>query len=270
MATSAWLIGSRPHVPETEIRVVANSVTEFLTVPAGDYYLWDGTASQSLVDAVATAIATHSEITSCDGDLRQNRKAVFVANVAFEITSWGAGDNIVRNMLGFSSTTAAALATQEANNVSPYLWSPKKPESSDVYPGRTGRLMKDTAVGQAGTSVISATQNNTSFQNTFRWRNVLVERYQSSSEPAASEGGTYEAFWGAVLSRFYRFRLYRNVTDTTATTIVTPLSTVLPTESTLAYTMRPTQNITFPYRRTIQWVERYNNVDLRVLTRPDY
>ena len=73
MATGSWLVGSYENLPAQTWSVTANSVTEDVTIPAGDYYLDDSTNSRSLVLAVATAMNTHSELSDVVCLLAPNR-----------------------------------------------------------------------------------------------------------------------------------------------------------------------------------------------------
>lgn len=207
LITTAWLMGSEPSVPATTISVTANAVSEDIVLPAGDYYPWDSTAANSALNQLHDALESHSEITSCTARIGRDRIPRFTCDIAFTIDSWS--DLTFRNILGFTGTEAIAGVTQAAAGFSAYLWSPGRCEIPDAPLGAQGLLYKDTAVGMSGDGVVVATTSNTGRKNRFQFRLVQVARVMT----AAGENGEYATFWDTVVSNYYRWKLYRDITE---------------------------------------------------------
>lgn len=265
LITTAWIMGSEPDVPETQIDVTANAVTETLTIPAGDYYMYDSTASNSAVDALETALETHSEIGfgGCTAYLRRDRLPRFQCGLNFTIDSWS--DLTIRNILGFTGTEAFAASLQVPSGLSSYLWSPGRCEIPDAPLGSQGLPYHDTAVGMSGDAVVTATTNNSGRKNRFLFRRVMNTRVMLANETA----GQYVSFWDAVQRRFYRWKLYRDITE--EDTAADDTAAVLSGEILGPYKwLRQPGVMDFEYRREISRLELFNTVEIPALLVDEY
>lgn len=256
MATSTWLIGSHPNVPLTTLTITVGATTETATIPAGAYYLDDPSSSRSLCKAFQTALVTHSSITSATVALCQDRKVrVSAANgglgAAVSVTF---SNNTVRDILGFTSMSSAA-ATHVAQAISSYVWSPNRVDSSPSRLGTPGRYKYDTAIGSSAAGDVVATTNNYIRENTFKWNYVENARVWTTAEAA----GEFFHFHHNFLRHFWKFKVYRGLTDDTVST--TALSLVGPLGP---YIMRPNRDVGWEYRHEIRNVEKFHGVELDV------
>ncbi len=266
LITTAWMLGSEPDVPETTISVTCQAITEDLTIPAGDYYPWDSTAANSALDTLSDVLETHSQIGIGDISpvLGRDRIPRFSGPFAFSINSWS--DLTFRNILGFTGTEAIAGTTQAAAGFSRYLWSPGRCEIPDAPLGSQGLLYRDTAVGMSGNGVVVRTTNNTGRKNRFQFRLVQRARVMTPTEGP----GEFASFWEAVVSRFYRWKLYRNVTEEDTATDTTDAALVS------ADVLGPYKWLTstglheFEYERSISRVELFSPVELPCLLVSEY
>lgn len=260
MATvGAWLIGSRPNVPETTVEVTANSVTENVTIPAGDYYLDDSTASLSLAEAWATALATHSEITAASCVLSQDRlmRTSATVNGTGTFTATFPANSIVLDMLGYNSNLSPAAASFTADRISSYLWVPGRTESPQLSRlGTEGRYHYDTQILSAGTSHRTAVSNNKRRHALWKFYSVDNARVWSEDEL----GGEWITFFDTVLVKAWLFKLYRNTTNDESSTSDVSLSSA---NRQGPYVMvHDGGEIRSPYERTIPNVEQINTVTL--------
>lgn len=265
LITTAWLMGSEPDVPATTISVTCNAVTEDLAIPAGDYYLWDSTAANSALDMLSDVLETHSEIGIGDISpvLGRDRIPRFTGPLAFSIDSWS--DLTFRDILGFTGTEAFASTTQAAAGFSRYLWSPGRCEIPDAPLGSQGLPYKDTAKGMSGDGVVVATTNNTGRKNRFQFRLVQSARVMTSAE----SNGEYVAFWDAVVSRYFRWKLYREVTE--EDTAVDTTSANLLGEVLGPYKLLQRDGLDeFAYSRSLSRVELFSPVEIPCLLVSEY
>jgi hypothetical protein len=264
LITTDWFLGSEPDVPATTISVTANAVTEDIVIPASDYYPWDSTAANSALNQLHDALESHSEIASCSAFYGRDRLPVFTCNISYAINSWS--DLTIRNILGFTGTEAIAGTTQTPSGLSSYLWSPGRCGIPDAPLNSQGIPYKDTAVGMSGDATVIATTNNTGRKNRFVFRRVKNTRVMTSQELA----GEYVSFWDDVVSPFYRFKVYRDITeeDTLAddTQVNLGAATVLGPYKWL----RGDGQSEFEYVREISRVELFNTVDIPCILVDDY
>jgi len=207
MAITSWLIGSYENLPAQSFTVTAGGA-EVVTVSAGNYFLTDDTDAVSLTEQTELAIETHTGVAGATVSILENRKVRIVTNVATAIT-WGSA-TLLRDILGFTGDLGSAT-THTADNVSEYLWSPGRTETPTEAPlGVVGDRHYDTVIGvdAAGTTLI-ATENTSRRVNAFSWRMVTTARYWDSD----GSGGTYQAFWEAVLRHEWQWYLHRNVDE---------------------------------------------------------
>jgi hypothetical protein len=211
MVAGSWLVGSYEDMPAQTWSVTANAVTEDVTIPAGSYYLDDSTNSRSLVQAVATALNSHSQISDAVCLLAPDRH-VFMETTAtnFDVTFT---DTVARNMLGFSANLSGD-SSYFAPLYSRYLWVPGKRESpSEAIQGVDGYTVKDTRAGLSGLGGrVVVTHNDERTYNEFFWDCLTAARFWTTSEL----GGEWHEFWDTVVSAGLRFKLYRGTTESSS------------------------------------------------------
>ena len=263
LITTSWLMGSIPGVPETEIEVTANGSTETLTLPASDYYPWDGAAVNSALNQLHDALESHSQITSCSAFYGADRRPRFICDIAYSIDSWS--DLQFRDLLGFSGGEAFSNTDQVPTHNSAYLWSPGRCEIPDAPLGANGLPYYDTARGMSGDLVTVATTNNSGSRNRFEWRRVFSERVMTSS----LNNREYHAFWNAVVRQFANFKLYRNITEQDYGTDDTLTS--LNGEVLGPYVWdNASGRIQLEYVREVERLELFNTITLPVLLADGY
>ena len=261
--TTSILVGSNPVVPATSIRVTV-ALTEDLPVAAGSYYLEDGDSSFDLIEAVEVALNTHTEIADAVVTIQGNEKVRMTATPSFQINSWDTGGStVVRNMLGFTSNLPTST-THDAPLISDFFWASGKNEISDARLSTDGLIVKDTAVGQSGPGVVVATENNQYRIDRYLWRYVTDSRVWTTSEL----GGEYFVFWDEVLSKFFRFKHYRDVTLTGSVSDTISFGASQP--STGAWQMKATMPLRFPFAREVRHIERSHPVDLKMVQTIEY
>ena len=177
-----------------------------MVLPAGTYYLRDATGSRSLLAAMVTAMTTGG-VGSAAAVVLLSRKVNLSGGANFTI-NWPA-DGILRDLLGYSGNLSGA-ATYTASAISPLLWSPGKPESPQLSPlGVAGRRVYLAQVGVAEDgSTFATTQGYRTFQR-YLWKYVHTSRVQTSAEA----GGEFARWWGDVLVKAGRFKLYRAIDE---------------------------------------------------------
>lgn len=255
-------IGSR-YIPATTVNVVANAVGTSLAFPAGYYYLTHGTASLSLLDAFATMLATHPQITTGAAILTVSGRTRVSADLNTQITSWGT-DLALRDALGFTGALALGAA-HVAPAPSPLFWSPGKPVSTAGRLGSDGIPVKDTHAARSAPGQVVATTNNTWHENALRWRFVNVDRYEQV--PAANN--TWSVFWDQVLEPRRRFYVATGVTeDTSDTTTEMAIPSRIP--AALPYIWKNEGASRRDHNREIANLEVYGRVDLPVETAAEY
>lgn len=266
LITTAWLMGSEPDVPETTISVTCQAVAEDLTIPAGDYYPWDSTAANSALDTLSNVLETHSQISIGDISpvLGRDRIPRFTGPFAFSINSWS--DLTFRNILGFTGTEAIAGTTQAAAGFSRYLWSPGRCEIPDAPLGSHGLPYKDTAKGMSGDGVVIATTQNTGHKNRFQFRLVQAARVMTASELS----GEYASFWDTVVSRYYRWKLYRDVTEEDTAADATDAALVSAEVIGPYKWLRSDGLDEFEYERSVSRVELFSPVEIPCLLVSEY
>lgn len=210
MPLSTWWIGSHPSMPSQSMQVTANASEETITVAAGDYYLHDSSSSFSYITALATALVTHTQISSVTITLGRDRLVHFVFDpaTAIEFT-----DTEGRDMIGMNGNLASTT-DDDADTVSPFLWVPDRPENPSARVGRDGDIVYDTVVSATGgpDSTLVATGFNSRQFNDFDVRYIPDAYFDNGID--TNNGGQYRCFFDTVLRRFRRFKIYRNTLHT--------------------------------------------------------
>jgi len=213
MIETSWLIGS-VYVPRTAITLDGSPVN----FPEGYYYLRHGTSALSLIDALDDLLAT-AGIAGHGVYVARDRKVRIVCNAGAEFTLiWPVA---LRRLFGFTSNLPGTQTSEEAEEVSPLLWSAGKNHSPAEAPfGVTGRNVYDTRIGTAPDGTQVADSHYTQVVNQFAWNHVAYTRFQTA---LPGVGGEYVTFFDEVLRVAGKFDLYEFVSES-LTTDVTPVT----------------------------------------------
>lgn len=215
---TAWLIGSYASLPEQDLTIEGTGTT----VSAGDYYLYDPTNALSLLYAVQQAMLG-AGVVGATAVLCRNRKVKLASGGANFTITWG--DLLLRNLLGFDANLSGA-SSYVAPAVSPILWSPARNESPHL--ARFGaRGHKVHAVFQAVSPYSGKTEamsHGYREYNRFTFPHVDVERLRTLTD---GEGGVFDTWFDNVAVPANLWKLYREVSEDTASTTAVTLDTPL-------------------------------------------
>jgi hypothetical protein len=245
--TTSWLVGSFTLAANATLVVNGNN----RTVNAGTYYLRDATNALSLIFEIQTEIAAvvpGSTVSIC-----KDRKLRIVSGGAALTLTVPA---TLQAVLGLPGSPSVGT-TVTADSISTLLWSPGWPEATNGHPVDSDgvdihdRIMTSSPSGQT----VTVTRHHSQTIASWSWTAVPAARAWTSAEAA----GEFVQFFDDVLIPGYRFKLYRNITeDSASTTAVTWVTSYGP------YVMRDPD---------YQWYRRFNpasddvgaNIDLQGL-----
>jgi len=212
VSTSSLLVGEYEDFPAQSFTVNASPTgDETKSVATGSYYAVDSNPTLGLNELLELQLEDHTDITTATVELLENRKIKITCDVSFTIT-WTASGTTLRDVLGFAGDLTPTATSFTADNISKYIWSPGKPESSDMAPiGVAGTPQWDAHFTMAPTGATSVVRHNSITVQEYWWRYVPNARVWTSAEA----GGEHKPFWDNVLSLARRFKLYRNITDDT-------------------------------------------------------
>jgi len=233
MATTMWFLGAYPSLPASTVTVTGPG-----TIPAGNYYLWDSTASQSLVDALEAALV---EAGAAGASVTLTKSG----HVRIDLGTTGSitwSDATVRNLYGFTGNLSGSQV-YVAPNRSPLFWSPGRTE---IIPegslGSQGARNYDTEISDAPGYVVAVTQNVWRTA-TFQFGFIPTDRFSTKNEL----NGEYTTFFHEVLRNGRPFKAYRTIDedeDDTTNPVTIPVDEVLG-----PYSWRPDRRVVFPYER---------------------
>lgn len=267
MPTSDWLIGSFNDLPQQSLTVTTTGpVAEARIIAAGDYYLYDDSSSHDLLEALRSALEGHSVLSGVSVLLMQNRRVRLTGVQAFAVT-WPS-DGLLRDLLGFTGNLTSNTS-HSATNVSPLFWSAGRTATTEARFGTDGIPVHDTAWGQSGPGTLYATSHNEYRRNSLIWRYVLNARVWTTSEA----GGEYFAFWRDVLRLGRRFKVWRGIVESDASTTTVDVSGeavgLLP--STGAYRFAPPERpVSMQYAREFGYVESMHPITIPCVTAIEY
>lgn len=255
MTISAWLIGSIT-IPTENIRVIETATDEIIAIPAGTYYLRHSTAGLSLIDALATAITSHSTITVSTVTVRRNRRVVVTADRAFTL-QWET-DSMIRGLLGFAGDLTPAATSFTAPNISPLLWSPGYPATPHEIDAVEGYTKPHQSVRKSadGTQV-QCDHYGEEIWNELAWTHILPERMRITGTTAA-QGGTFHQFHLQCAMLRRRFLWHPAIDEDDSSTSTVSYDTALG-----PYVLRPE----FPsawYARNVSFAEVSSPLDLPI------
>ena len=216
---SSWLIGAVTLATDASITVDGTPVT----IPAGEYYLDDPTASLSLLAAVLAAVTP--EMTTPAIFVARDRKIRITAGAAF---TWTAIDSRLQELLGVGATvgpTSSATATE----ISTLLWSPGYCATTRGHPsGTTGweRPTRAQTVSLSGLTQRTTVHGTSQLIAELSWAQVLRSRAWTVGYDDGRPGD-FRRFWRDVLRPGERWKWYEDVdeatgVDATAATLADP------------------------------------------------
>jgi|GEM_PF-5736377 len=234
MVASDWLMGAWQDFPGTSFTVEGVGKS----IPAGNYYLFDSNATLSLLGQFQAKI--REEVADAVVTLTRSGKVTIYSPGATVIDIVFGADTTFRDGLGISSDISSSDFVGQ--NHSRYLWRSGRTSSPGKGSlGSTGALTTDR-VYRESPALVTSTGHNTWYENRLSFGFVLNARFETKSRL----NGEYTTFWADVISRAYRFKHYREITEdgTDAdATLVGP-------EVLGPYVIRPPRNGSqFPYER---------------------
>lgn len=204
--SSSWLVASIA-VPAITITVDATPVV----IAADDYYLRHATSSLSLIDYVAAQIVAAVGGT-CTITIKRNRTVRIVFNTARSVT-WGTGTQL-RNLLGFTADLAS-LATHDAPQISPLLWSPGWPAIPETIAGVLGYSVDHIRRYKSD----DGQRSHAHYLGTEIWQDLEVDHVVSSRmRVTPSVGGTFHEFYEQAAKLGARLFHYELITEDSADT----------------------------------------------------
>lgn len=252
---TAWLIGSVKSL-DLDITVGAS-----LQNVAGSRYLYHATSSLSILAGVVAAM-TAAGVAGASAVLTRDRKVKLSADGTFSIT-WT--DVELRRLLGFTGNLAAA-ASYTATNVSPLLWSPAKPPSTELSPYGTLGIRRQLAYFTMSPSDGSAFVVSHGTRTDQRWSFWSVDTDRVFTTAAA--GGEFGKFFDEVAAKGYQFYVFPEVTEDPGSATTASLSGGLG-----PYVFVPSGRAAgWDYRRSRgqEWTDRRADVVIPCRDAPEY
>lgn len=253
MSLSAWFVGSIT-LPTQTIRVTQGATSENIDIPAGAYYLRHSTAALSLIDAVATAITSHTLVTVATCTVRRNRLVVITSAESI-VVEWPS-DNVLRDLLGYTGDLTPAALTFSATNISPLLFSPGYLATPRTIEGVTGYTIPHQSVRKSsdGTQVQCDHYGEETWQD-LAWTHIMPERLRTTGTTAA-QGGTFHQFFQQCAMLRRRFLYHQEIDEDDASTTAVTWDTALG-----SYVLRPEIDGDW-YRRNVPFADVSSPLDL--------
>jgi hypothetical protein len=216
---SAWIVGS--IVLTTNASITVGGVP--VSVPAGEYYLDDPTASLSLVEAVLTAVTP--QMTAPAIFIARDRKIRITDSAS---TTWTAIDSRLQAALGIAASFGPTTS-YTAPAVSTLLWSPAYCATTTGHPsGSTGfeRPTRAHSVSLSGLTQRTTVHGTAQRLCALSWSAVLRSRAWTEGQDDGAPGD-FRRFWREVLLPGQRWKWYPEVieaspVDATAAVLASP------------------------------------------------
>lgn len=213
---SSWFVGSI-ELPAQTFAVVQGATSENCVIAAGTYYLRHATAGLSLIDAMVTAINSHSLVSGAAVVVQRNRIIRLSATQAFTLT-WPA-DNVLRGLFGATANLTPAATSHTVAQISPLLWSPGWPAIPRTIAGVAGYSVDHKKRYKSD----DGQRSHTHYLGSETWQDLELDHVVASRmRVTPSVGGTFHEFYEQCAKLGERFAHYELVTeDSDSTTAVT-------------------------------------------------
>jgi hypothetical protein len=201
---SSVLIGSFTLAANATLVVNGNNTV----IAAGDYYLRDPTAANSLVDEIEAAV--DSIVPGSTVYIGKDRLLRIVSGGGALTLSVPAS---LREVLGLVAAPTVGT-TVVGTSISTLLWSPGWPETPVGMPaGVEGRVISDRTVNSSATGLtVEVTEHHSMTMASWNWTAVPQDRAWTSAE----DPGEFVRFREDVLIPGFRFKLYSQVSEDSA------------------------------------------------------
>lgn len=261
--TSAWFIGSIPSW-ETQNLVFTGAISGNgdISTSLGGLYLTHSTADLDSFGKVETLMDSLGG-TSSYVRFNKNRKIELGHGGGNFTLTWPSAT--MRDFYGFDGDLSGA-SSYEAENVSPYFWSPGRPETPLLAPaGIVGRAhaTRHARTAPGGRTTVSEHATGDTV-NDFRFSNVKKERYWDTA--ANDEYVTAHATFFGKLSLFLLLRNIEEDDDSSNAATYDMADALGP------YVLDSSQDgwREIPFRRDFASVDRSNSFTMHVHTHPEY
>ncbi len=257
---SSWLVGSA-RIPQQGLSIDGGAYVW----PAGYYYLRHPTDALSMIDTLRSILSS-AGVAGASVVVQKNRKVRVSFTPGSEFNFVWPADHLLRDLFGFV-TNIGLDASQEAEFISPLLWSPGKPESPQESPlGVLGRTVYDTQFSTSPDGIQFARSQNAQVINAFDWSHVPLDRFQT----ILARGGEYTRFYDQVLRRAQKFFLYRGVAENEDSTdpVTWPIFRLGP----YGFRQSGTKGMSWPFARSkgLKELDRMVDVSLDVIVVPEW
>jgi len=216
---SSWIVGSITLASSATI--VVNGASNAV-IAAGTYYLYDASASLSLIDVILAAVAPY--MTDEAIVVLESRKIKVTASVAF---TWAIPSEL-QDALGFGASIASTTSAT-ASSVSDLLWSPGYCATTTGHPGTVTGYQQSQRMHTASPSGLTqrvTIHGTAAVMCSLSWRYVLRARAWTTSQDGGSPGD-FESFRRAVLDPGERWKWYPSTEELDSSTTAVTWPTAL-------------------------------------------
>lgn len=264
MTTTCWLIGSYKAWPSQTMTFGGDlSGAEEVAASLGGLYLHHGTTALSCFDQVVSAM-TSAGATDPYCRFNANGKIQLGHTGANFTVTWT--DTLLRDFLGYTGNLSGDT-DYEADTVSPYWWSPLRPDNPMKAPlGVRGLETGDIGVTSTPDGALCVTDTGTTItENAYVFTHILKERYWTSDEDA----GEYLVFHQNVGRKGYLFTLLRNVDEDASSSSAASITI---SNAIGPYALDPKREgfIRIPFARQFPNVEKSYRFTMNVIGPPEY
>lgn len=258
---TSWLVGS--YFIPGGLSVTIDGTPSTWSAADQGYYLYSSTSALSMLSKFKALLDAAVGVPTLV-QVRRDRKVQLNSPGGNFTVAWTS--TLLRDLLGFSQGNLSGDDTYVASSISPLLWSPLKNENPQDAPlGVLGRPVGDDVFLTAPDGTTVVTSHYTQVMNSFAWQMVPSDRYQTDD----ALGGEYLTFWDYCLRKGYKFRLWREILESTESSS----TAVTWTEDLGPYVLRPGRGpLTVPFKRSagLTWTDARYDVELDCLVCPEW
>lgn len=253
---TAWLIGSVKSLS------YAFTVDASLQAVTGSRYLYHSSGALSILDAVRLGMVA-AGYAGAAAVLTQDRRVKLSSGAGNFAITWD--DTNLRDLLGFTGNLSGA-SSYTAPAVSPLLWSPAKPLSTELSPRGTLGIRRPLAYttqspSDGSTFVFS---HGTRIDQRYSCASVDTDRVMTSS----NAGGEWARWFDEVYAKGYQFYVFLDVTEESGSGTTATLSGGLG-----PYVCSPSgRAASWQYQRArgLEWTDRRADIAFACRDAPEY